>query len=122
MAKKEIKKKVVNKPTKKIVEETPIEVQEFEEAASLEVVEATAEEPEVEVVNGDPAVIAPVEEPEPEAPAIEEPTTEEPVIVNESDIETVQPVEAKVEEKNNRKDNMFKRMFGYIWNGQEMDY
>ena len=118
MAKKETtKKKTTKKDVKKLEEQAPIEVQEFEEAAALEVVEETKVEPEniapaeVEVMNGDPAVVTPVEEAEPlveEQEKIEEESVEE---------ETPEP-----QEEIKPKKNVFKRMFGYIWNGQEMDY
>ena len=134
MAKKETTKKktTTKKTSKKVEEQAPIEVQEFEEAASLEVVEPQEEvaplttldeeeeiegvdetklnemrreyevKEEVEVMNGDPAVVTPVEEAEPEpTPQVVEPISEK---------------EAKA------RGGVFKRMFGYIWNGQEMDY
>ena len=148
MAKKETtKKKTTKKTVKKLEEQAPIEVQEFEEAASLEVVEETKVEPEdmgsaevrqeildkikfddavlenlekedekaiegFETMNGDPAVVTPVEEPE---PLVEEPVTEEVTPTEE----VYEPVP---EEEIKPKKNVFKRMFGYIWNGQEMDY
>ncbi|MBO6256284.1 MAG: hypothetical protein J6O49_22000 [Bacteroidaceae bacterium] len=96
MAKKETTKKTTKKSTKKkIVEEAPIEVQEFEEAAALEVTEEAEPEnvevTEIEVMNGDPAVVVPTEEVAPQ--------------------EEIKPNK-----------NGFRRTFGFIWNGQEMDY
>ena len=123
MAKKETtNKKTTKKSTKKkIVEEAPIEVQEFEEAAALEVTEEVGPEnvevTEIEVMNGDPAVVVPTEEveaQEEEAPAEEEaaPEVDEPA-----------PVEEAAPQKEIKpKKNGFRRMFGFIWNGQEMDY
>jgi len=103
MAKKETNKKTTKKSTKKkVVEEAPIEVQQFEEAAPVEVTEEAEPEnvevTQVEVMNGDPTVVVPTEEAE--TPVEEETPQEE-----------IKP-----------KTNVFKRMFGYIWNGQEMDY
>ena len=103
MAKKETNKKTTKKSTKKkVVEETPIEVQQFEEAAPVEVTEEAEPEnvevTQVEVMNGDPTVVVPTEE-------VEIPVEEE------APQEEIKP-----------KTNVFKRMFGYIWNGQEMDY
>lgn len=122
MAKKETTKKTTKKSTKKkIVEEAPIEVQEFEEAAALEVTEEAEPEnvdvTEIEVMNGDPAVVIPTEEveaQEEEAPAEEEaaPEVDEPAPVEEA---------ALREEIKPKKDG-FRRTFGFIWNGQEMDY
>ena len=140
MAKKETTKKTTKKAAKKLEEQAPIEVQEFEEAAALEVVEPQEEvvplttldeeiegvdeaklnemrreygvKEEVEVMNGDPAVVTPVEEPE---PLVEESVTEEVIPTEEVD-------EPAPKEQIKPKKSVFKRMFGYIWNGQEMDY
>ena len=111
MAKKETNKKTEKKSTKKkVVEEAPIEVQQFEEAAPVEVTEEAEPEnvevTQVEVMNGDPTVVVPTEE-------VEIPVEEEEAapIEEETPQEEIKP-----------KTNVFKRMFGYIWNGQEMDY
>ena len=126
MAKKETTKKTTKKAARKLEEQAPIEVQEFEEAAALEVVEPQEEAApaEVEVMNGDPAVVTPVEEPaapmgvdEPESEDEELPDAAEPVEVEPVKEETPAPQE-KIKPKN----SVFRRMFGYIWNGQEMDY
>lgn len=111
MAKKETNKKTTKKSTKKkVVEEAPIEVQQFEEAALVEVTEE-AEPENVEVMNGDPTVVVPTEEAE---TPVEEEAPEE---------EEAAPVEEETpQEEIKPKTNVFKRMFGYIWNGQEMDY
>ena len=132
MAKKETTKKkaTTKKATKKLEEQAPIEVQEFEEAAALEVVEETKVEPEdmgpaeVEVINGDPAVVIPVEEPA--APmAVDEPESEDEELPDAAEPVEVEPVKEETpapQEKIKPKNSVFRRMFGYIWNGQEMDY
>lgn len=112
MAKKEAKSKTTKK-VKKVVEEAPVEVKEFEEAAPIEAIEETPSKPEdmgsaeIEVMNGDPTVVVPVEE----AAPVEEDTPS----VEIKDI-VVEGVEVK-EIKNN-----FRNSFGYLWNGQEVDY
>ena len=117
MAKKTTTKKSTTKKTTKkvtkVVEEAPIEVQDFEVAVTEE----------VEVMNGDPTVIVSVEEPEPTPEPIEEPTTEEPMILNEEE-SSVAPIEEPVVEGVETKEikKKFKSVFGYLWNGQEMDY
>lgn len=136
MAKKEATKKTTKKAAKKLEEQAPIEVQEFEEAAALEVVEETKVEPEdmgpaeVEVMNGDPAVVTPVEEPAPPM-AVDEPESEdeelpedwgEPDAAEPVEVEPVKEEAPAPQEKIKPKNSVFRRMFGYIWNGQEMDY
>ena len=144
MAKKETTKKktTTKKAVKKLEEQAPIEVQEFEEAAALEVVEPQEEAAPAEVrqeildkikfddavlenlkkedekviegfetMNGDPAVVTPVEE--------AEPLVEEQEKIEEEPVEEETPAP---QEKIKPKNSVFKRMFGYIWNGQEMDY
>jgi hypothetical protein len=146
MAKKETTKKTTKKTAKKLEEQAPIEVQEFEEAAALEIVEETKVEPEdigpaevrqeildkikfddavlenlekedekaiegFETMNGDPAVVTPVEE--------TEPLVEEQEKIEEESVEEETPAP---QEKIKPKNSVFRRMFGYIWNGQEMDY
>ena len=126
MAKKEATKKPTKKAAKKLEEQAPIEVQEFEEAAALEV----GEEPEdmgpaeIEVMNGDPAVVTPVEEPAPPM-AVDEPESDDeelPEEWGESDAAEPEEEAPAPKEQIKPKKSVFKRMFGYIWNGQEMDY
>ena len=73
-------------------------------------------------MNGDPAVVTPVEEgdaaPIEEAEPIEEIKPEEPV-------EEEPALEAKKvvhHNENKPKRNVISRILGYFWNGQEMDY
>jgi hypothetical protein len=62
-------------------------------------------------MNGDPTVVVPTEEVE---IPVEEETPEE---------EKAAPIEKEApQEEIKPKNNVFKRIFGYIWNGQEMDY
>ena len=70
-------------------------VEEFEEALEA-----------LDNMNGDPAVLTPVEDTD--APAEEAVQEEE------------EPAPAQVENK--PKKGIINRMFGYLWNGQEMDY
>ena len=65
-------------------------------------------EDKIYVVNGDPSVLAPVEEPEQEAAPIEEP---EP-----------QKEEIKVETPIKKIKNKVNQYFDYLWNGQMIDF
>ena len=133
MAKKEATKKTTKKAAKKLEEQAPIEVQEFEEAAALEVVEEPEDmgPAEIEVMNGDPAVVTPVEEPAPPM-AVDEPESDDEELPDDwGEPDAAEPVEvepvkeeapAPPQEQIKPKSSVFKRMFGYIWNGQEMDY
>ena len=126
MAKKEATKKTTKKAAKKLEEQAPIEVQEFEEAAALEVVEEPEDmgPAEIEVMNGDPAVVTPVEEPAPPM-AVDEPESDDeelPEEWGESDAAEPEEEAPAPKEQIKPKKSVFKRMFGYIWNGQEMDY
>jgi hypothetical protein len=114
------KKNTAKKAAKKIKAENKANVT-VEELESPVVEETVQEEPEVEVMNGDPAVVIPTEEVETfeDEPADEEPMVDEPVEVEPEVQEEEAPA---VEEKITPKKNVIKHMFGYIWNGQEMDY
>ena len=84
-------------------------------------------------MNGDPAVVAPVEE---EAPVeVETPQEEQaPKVKVEAPAKPIKPQQAAEEEpvpsakkivrhaENKPKKNTVRRSFGYLWNGQEMDY
>ena len=100
MAKKETTKKTAKKITKKVEKKKEIMNEELEkaveEAAPVEQEDITPAE--VEAVNGDPAVVVPEE-------ALVE---EQKEIVQQ---EVIKPQKST-----------FKSGFGYIWNGQEMDY
>ena len=104
------KKNTAKKAAKKIKAENKVNVT-VEELESPVVEETVEAEPEVEVMNGDPAVVIPTEEVE---TFEDEPADEEPEAQEE---EAPAP-----QEKITPKKNVIKRMFGYIWNGQEMDY
>ena len=131
MAKKGTTKKITKKVESKTKVNTKPEItqEELEEPVVTNLDRTTEpaeplrakQESEVEVMNGDPSVVAPVEE---AAPVEEEPVTDdltpgEPLeeIDNKAQEEKKEP---QVETK--PKKNVFKRIFGYIWNGQEMDY
>ena len=143
MAKKNTGKKVAKKPIVKKVEEE-VKVEELEQAVD-ETVQAEPEDnatEEVEVMNGDPAVVIPAEEvetfeDEPAETFEDEPADEEPMVDDgpfmedptTGDLVPAEPLREKQEEeapapqeKITPKKNVIKRMFGYIWNGQEMDY
>ena len=73
-----------------------------------------------------PAVVTPVEEAEPEpTPQVVEPVNGEPApqvpdpVNGEPKPQVVEPISEK---EAKARGGVFKRMFGYIWNGQEMDY
>lgn len=127
------KKNTTKKTAKKIKVENKAKVT-VEELESPVVEETVQEEPEVEVMNGDPAVVIPTEEVETfeDEPADEEPMVDDGSFMEDPTTEDLVPAEPlrekqeeeapAVEEKITPKKNVIKRMFGYIWNGQEMDY
>jgi hypothetical protein len=134
MAKKETTKKITKKVEKKTKVNTKPEItqEELEEpvvpvVTNLDGTTEPAEplrakqEPEVEVMNGDPSVVAPVEE--------AAPIEEEPVTDDLTPGEPLEEIDNKTQEEKKEpqvgtkpKKNVIKRLFGYIWNGQEMDY
>jgi hypothetical protein len=99
--KKAVKKEkpIISAPSKPEVKPT---VEEFEE--SLEA---------LEIMNGDPAVIVHVEDTD--APVEEAVKEEEPVKKEEAPQQPAQ-------DENKPKKGIISRIFGYLWNGQEMDY
>ena len=129
MAKKNTTKKSANKT--KVDNKAKVTVEELESPVIEETVEA---EPEVEVMNGDPAVVIPAEEVETfeDEPADEEPMVDDGPFMKDpttGDLVPAEPLREKqeeeapaVEEKIIPKKSVIKHMFGYIWNGQEMDY
>ena len=86
------------------------------EVEDEEVVEEVTEEPKTEE---EPIVI---EEEKAEGPTIvdEQPIAEE--VVEKVEEPTVEEEEKKEENNNNRVNTRINNMFGYLWNGQEMDY
>lgn len=127
------KKNTAKKAAKKIKAENKVNVT-VEELESPVVEETVEEEPEVEVMNGDPAVVIPAEEVETfeDEPADEEPMVDDGPFMEDpvtGDLTPAEPLREKQEEetpapqeKITPKKNVIKHMFGYIWNGQEMDY
>ena len=127
------KKNTTKKSAKKVKVENKAKVT-VEELESPVVEETVQEEPEVEVMNGDPAVVIPTEEVETfeDEPADEEPMVDDGPFMEDpttGDLVSAEPLREKQEEeapapqeKITPKKNVIKRMFGYIWNGQEMDY
>ena len=115
MTKKETTKKITKKVTKKVT--TKAKTNKKPEITQEELEQPVNEtvEPEVEIMNGDPSVVTPVEE----EPVTDDLTPGEPLeeIDNKEQEEKKEP---QVETK--PKKNVIKRLFGYIWNGQEMDY
>jgi len=118
MTKKETTKKIA---TKKVKAEKKSKVEKIEMIAESPIEEPTPEpvpieEPDqpvqIEVMNGDPAVLT--------DPVTENGTVAEPLRARQEEPESVEET-APVEEINPQK-SIFRRMFGYIWNGQEMDY
>ena len=141
MTKKETNKKPAakkgrpgRKPKAK-VEKPIIEDVTVEDTASIETVEDNEQVTvkEVEVINGDPAVIAPVEEKENKEEVLRETTSLVPEKIytemQPEEYEASEPTKNKTENKpakkkieNKPKQNIIKRILGYFWNGQEMDY
>ena len=108
VTKKDTAKKSTNKKAKKIekvVEEVNEDLNNLSDFKKVEPYK------KVEVMNGDPSVITPIEEPLIDEPApIEEPTpVEEPAPIEEP----------KPKEKIMKK---ISRAFGYFWNGQMIDF
>ena len=132
MAKKETTKK--GKPGRKPrakIEKPVIKETVFEEAAPIEeptpeptpVEEPTQPEPVVlDVVNGDPAVVAPVEEKKEENPFEVSSLVAEEIVteMRPEEYEAAESVKKKPE--NNQKPSVIRKILGYFWNGQEMDY
>lgn len=136
MAKKETAKKAAPKKKKVTVkEEEPVVITQSEPEAIPTVEDA---EKALDIMNGDPAVVAPVEEEVPvetEIPQDEQaPEEEEAAPIEEAaPVEEIKPEEPAEEEpipnakkivhhtENKPKKNIISRVFGYLWNGQEMD-
>lgn len=106
MAKNKTTKKVKKAETVQKIDTKPEVTQEEFEAPVDPIIEDNTE-PTVEVMNGDPAVLV-----ESEQEIQEEAEPEEEAV----------PVEDMIHEETNKDPGMFRRMFGYIWNGQEVDY
>jgi len=100
MAKNKTTKKVKKTETVQKIDTKPEVTQEEFEAPVDQIIEDNTE-PTVEVMNGDPAVLV----------ESEQETQEE-----------TEPVEDMIHEETKKDPGMFRRMFGYIWNGQEVDY
>ena len=122
MAKKETTKKTVAKKAK--TERKPkTKVEEIEKVAEAPAIEVISEpepiptenqvEEMIEVMNGDPAVLT--------DPVTESGTVAEPLRAKQEEEQESVEESAPVEEIKPQK-SIFRRMFGYIWNGQEMDY
>lgn len=135
-----VKKATIKKET--ILQDPPIDLEVLEEALKETIVD---EPTEVEVVNGDPTVVAPVENkeetmennsfhsfgpkkviigknvkdqnPHETTSLVPENNTEEPQV---EEWDSVKPAREKVETKPRR--SSFKKIVDYFWNGQEMDY
>jgi hypothetical protein len=123
MAKKETTKKAASKKkaaTKKKEEPVVITQSEPEPVPTVEDAEKALENA-FDIMNGDPAVVSPVEEEAPveveEAAPVEEIKAEEP-----AEEEPIPEAKKTVHHTENKpKRNIVSRVFGYLWNGQEMD-
>ena len=139
MTKKETNKKPVvkkGKPGRKpkakvekpIIEETVSEeakaVENVEEPTQSESKEETIIEVALDVVNGDPSVVVPVNENNGKEEVLRETTS----LVPEKIYTEMQPEEyeaselSKKKNENKPKPNVIRKILGYFWNGQEMDY
>ena len=140
MAKKETAKKAVPKKKKVTAkEEEPVVITQSEPEPVPTVEDAEkALENALDIMNGDPAVVAPVEEEAPvekEIPQDEQtPEEEEAAPIEEAapvdEIKSEEPAEEEPvpnarkivhHTENKPKKNIISRLFGYLWNGQEMD-
>jgi hypothetical protein len=132
MTKKETNKKPAakkgrpgRKPKAK-VEKQLIEEVTVENTTPVETVEETEQVTvkEIEVINGDPAVVSPVEENDNKEKVLRETTSLVPekiyTEIQPEEYEASEPTKKKIENK--PKQNIIKRVLGYFWNGQEMDY
>ena len=136
MAKKETAKKATPKKKKVTAkEEEPVVITQSE-PEQVPIVEDA--EKALDIMNGDPAVVAPVEEAAPveeEIPQDEQASEEEEAapIEEAAPVEEIKSEEPAEEEpvpnarkivhhtENKPKRNVVSRVFGYLWNGQEMD-
>ena len=130
MAKKETTKKTATKKKVTVKKEEPVVVTQSEPEAIPTVEDA---EKALDIMNGDPAVVAPVEE---EAPVEAEIPQDEqaPEVKVEAPAKEIKPAQPAEEEpvpnakkmvhhaENKPKKSVVRRTFGYLWNGQEMDY
>ena len=139
MAKKETAKKAAPKKKKATAkEEEPVVITQSEPVPTVEDAEKALENA-LDIMNGDPAVVAPVEEAAPveeEIPQDEQASEEEEAapIEEAAPVEEIKSEEPAEEEpvpnarkivhhtENKPKRNIVSRVFGYLWNGQEMDY
>jgi hypothetical protein len=128
MAKKETTKK--DTATKKVAKKSTTKAEKAVKPARAkkakeEVKEEVLEIPTVQVINGDPAVLGPVGEPENDE---KENPYEVTSLVAEEIVNESQPEEydsakpAKKKEENNHKPSKIRKILGYFWNGQEFDY
>lgn len=126
MVKKETKNKPVAKKTKATTK-AKAKVEKLEEIATAPIEEIKEEQQvELEVMNGDPSVATPVEN------KVEDKNNENPhdvlSIVPETIVTETQPEEseaakpAKPKNENKSKLSHVKKIFGYFWNGIEIDY
>lgn len=136
MTKKETTKKAATKKKTAIKKkEEPVVITQSEPEPVPTVEDA---EKALDIMNGDPAVVVPVEEETPveeEIPQDEQaPEEEEAAPIEETaPVEEIKPEEPAEEEpipnarkivhhtENKPKKNIVSRIFGYLWNGQEMD-
>lgn len=119
------KKKTTPKKKAVVKKEEPVVVEEKE----VKVEQATVEK--LEVMNDDPSVVieAPVEEEKLETPVykeeyvIKDEDANMPLNTDDVDDNTQKEPKKPVQRKENKpKKNLISRVFGCLWNGQEMDY
>ena len=119
MAKKETTKKKTTPKKKAVAKKEELVVIAQSELEAVPTVEDA--EKALEIMNGDPAVVAPVEEEAPveveEAAPVEEIKAEEPA----EEEPTPEAKKTVHHTENKPKRNIVSRVFGYLWNGQEMD-
>jgi hypothetical protein len=116
------------KVEKSVIEETVSEeakaVNNVEEPTQSEPKEETIIEVEFDIANGDPSVVIPANKNNGKEEVLRETTS----LVPEKIYTEMQPEEyeaselSKKKNENKPKPNIIKRIIGYFWNGQEMDY
>jgi len=130
-----VKKGRPGRKPKAKVEKQLIEEVTVENTTPVETVEETEQVTvkEIEVINGDPAVVSLVEENDNKEKVLRETTSLVPEKIytemQPEEYEASEPTKKKVENEptkkkieNKPKQNIIKRVLGYFWNGQEMDY
>ena len=79
-------------------------------------------EKELEIANGDPSVIQPIEESNEVFEAVGEAIANTIEEIVEAPVEAVKEIVEEAKKVENKTTRFVGNIFGYSWNGQEMDY